>query len=69
MERLGREEVILQRGLCAIYLPHDQDRAAERYAEVSPEQLARRRARGWGNPVRNNTSPVLPSSQRVYPGL
>jgi hypothetical protein len=47
VERLGREEVILITRLRSNSLSLFQ-RAAERYANITPDELDRRRRRGWG---------------------
>ena len=50
VEKLGREEVTtcLSRIYSQKLLSFFQ-RAAERYADITPEELERRRRRGWGD--------------------
>jgi hypothetical protein len=50
VERLGREEVTtcLSRIYSQTFISFFQ-RAAERYADITPEELERRRRRGWGD--------------------
>jgi hypothetical protein len=52
VEKLGREEVttFFARFYYQKFLSLSQ-RAAERYVDVTPEELERRRRRGWGEGV------------------
>lgn len=42
--------------IIGIYHPTRKIRAAERYADITPEERVRRRERGWGNEAMVNFS-------------
>jgi hypothetical protein len=60
VEKLGREEVT---SLYCSYSPRHVSpllrRAAERYADITPEERERRRQRGWGDSVVDNVRGIF----------